>query len=45
MEKKNYKPDYRGEGAGASEVSLKMVILYNRVQGDGIFQTGGLNKV
>ena len=33
------------KGAGAPEVSSKTGILCNRLQGDGIFQRGGLNKV
>ena len=32
-------------GAGAPEVLLKTALLSNRVQGDGIFQIVGLNKV
>ena len=33
------------KGAGAPEVLSKTAILCNLVQGDGIFQTWGLNKV
>ena len=32
-------------GAGAPEVLLKTALLSDRVQGDGIFQTVGRNKV
>ena len=33
------------KGAGAPGFLSKTAIFFNRVQGDGIFQAGGLNKL